>query len=330
MASGAEGRAKLVTKTSVVVDNGVSGMRLGIDDLCVGFGLDARGVTIFCTIRLQTLASPSGRTHDRLWRVSYLFHVVMLPYQVSDVPLTWSVAVLLFSSRCDGFDSFLTSSLIIFSRFTLASFFARLFKMTNFAVKHSIMTREMVENFCNNYYFPDEVHPVALGQDKTITQFPEGKVGVYTSARTADVSVYTAAAIVTSARENVGVTPTLDVAGSSQLETSEGSDDSFYELPTLNSAEAKHWYVPRWNITNESLLDDSFSCRTLVDRVAPPGFFFTLRISGAGSRFVLSRMVALRRMTWGRIHQTGKIIYWRQEAGEGEKAETAGVVRLRD
>ncbi|GKC72747.1 hypothetical protein Tco_1118630, partial [Tanacetum coccineum] len=38
---------------------------------------------------------------------------------------------------------------------------------------------------------------------------------------------------------NVGVTPTSDVAGSSQLETSEGSDDSFYELPALNSAEAK-------------------------------------------------------------------------------------------
>ncbi|GJT78637.1 hypothetical protein Tco_1045362 [Tanacetum coccineum] len=55
----------------------------------------------------------------------------------------------------------------------LASFFARLFKMTNFAVKHSIMTPEMVENFCNDYYIPDEVHPVAPGRDKTITQFPE-------------------------------------------------------------------------------------------------------------------------------------------------------------
>ncbi|GKB44477.1 hypothetical protein Tco_0889419 [Tanacetum coccineum] len=62
---------------------------------------------------------------------------------------------------------------------------------------------------------------------------------VVQSARIADVPVYTAVAIVTFARENVGVTPTSDVAGSSQLETSEGSDDSFYELPALNSAEAK-------------------------------------------------------------------------------------------
>ncbi|GJS90803.1 hypothetical protein Tco_0773439 [Tanacetum coccineum] len=48
------------------------------------------------------------------------------------------------------------------------------------ANKHSIMTREMVESFCNSYYIPDEVHPTAPGRDRTITQFPEGKVGVYT------------------------------------------------------------------------------------------------------------------------------------------------------
>ncbi|GJV18200.1 hypothetical protein Tco_1363523 [Tanacetum coccineum] len=48
------------------------------------------------------------------------------------------------------------------------------------ANKHSIMTREMVESFCNSYYISDEVHPTAPGQDRTITQFPKGKVGVYT------------------------------------------------------------------------------------------------------------------------------------------------------
>ncbi|GKA40311.1 hypothetical protein Tco_0732904 [Tanacetum coccineum] len=68
---------------------------------------------------------------------SYLFHAVMLPYQVGDVPLTCVAAVDYVS--------------------------------------------EMVENFCNDYYIPDEVHPVAPGRDNTITQFPEGKVGVYTS-----------------------------------------------------------------------------------------------------------------------------------------------------
>ncbi|GKE09328.1 hypothetical protein Tco_1412879, partial [Tanacetum coccineum] len=68
-----------------------------------------------------------------------------------------------------------------------------------------------------------------------------------------------------------------DLAGPSQPEESEGSDESFYEHPTLDPSEAKRWYVPRWNITNDSLLGDGFSCRTLVDRVSPPAFFSALR-----------------------------------------------------
>ncbi|GJW68898.1 hypothetical protein Tco_0123322 [Tanacetum coccineum] len=102
---------------------------------------------------------------------SYLFHAVMLPYQVGDVPLTCIAAV-----------DYVSGIHVASSDYWLASFFACLFKMTNFAVKHSIMTREMVENFCNNYYIPDEVYPVAPGRDKTITRFLKGKVGVYTSA----------------------------------------------------------------------------------------------------------------------------------------------------
>ncbi|GJZ55538.1 retrovirus-related pol polyprotein from transposon TNT 1-94 [Tanacetum coccineum] len=97
------------------------------------------------------------------------------------------------------------------------------------------------------------------------------------SSRVADAPVYTAADTVTSSRGKTLVLPTSDVGGSSQPETSEESADSFYETAVLNSEDAKRWYVPRWNITNDSLLDDGFSCRTLVDRVAPPGFFSTLR-----------------------------------------------------
>ncbi|GJU21185.1 hypothetical protein Tco_1154527, partial [Tanacetum coccineum] len=99
------------------------------------------------------------------------------------------------------------------------------------------------------------------------------------SSRVADTPVYTAADTVTSSRGKTLVVPTSDVGGSSQPETSEESADSFYETAVLNSEDAKRWYIPRWNITNDSLLDDGFSCRTLVDRVAPPppGFFSTLR-----------------------------------------------------
>ncbi|GJZ63030.1 hypothetical protein Tco_0619451 [Tanacetum coccineum] len=97
------------------------------------------------------------------------------------------------------------------------------------------------------------------------------------SSRVADAPMYTAADTVTSSRGKTLVVPTSDVGGSSQPETSEESADSFYETAVLNSEDAKRWYIPHWNITNDSLLDDGFSCRTLVDRVAPPGFFSMLR-----------------------------------------------------
>ncbi|GJV97856.1 hypothetical protein Tco_1549433 [Tanacetum coccineum] len=52
--------------------------------------------------------------------------------------------------------------------------------MANFSAKYSIMTQEMVDSFCESFYIPAEVHPTAPGRDKTIVQFPVGKVGVYT------------------------------------------------------------------------------------------------------------------------------------------------------
>ncbi|GJZ87108.1 hypothetical protein Tco_0658718 [Tanacetum coccineum] len=97
------------------------------------------------------------------------------------------------------------------------------------------------------------------------------------SSSTLSAPVDTAAATTTSTKVKLVADVNPDLAGPSHLEESEGSDDSFYELATLDPSEAKRWYVPRWNISNDSLLDDGFSCRTLVDRVAPPAFFSSLR-----------------------------------------------------
>ncbi|GKG28542.1 hypothetical protein Tco_0406869, partial [Tanacetum coccineum] len=71
----------------------------------------------------------------------------------------------------------------------------------------------------------------------------------------ADAPVYTAADTVTSSRGKTHAASTSDVGGSSHLEMSEGSADSFYETAALNFKDAKRWYIPRWNITNDSLLD---------------------------------------------------------------------------
>ncbi|GJY31283.1 hypothetical protein Tco_0414778 [Tanacetum coccineum] len=96
------------------------------------------------------------------------------------------------------------------------------------------------------------------------------------SSQVADTPVYTTVDTVTSSRGKTLAAPMSDVGGSSHPETSEESADSFYETAALTSEDAKRWYVPWWNITNDSLLDDGFSCQTLVDRVAPPDFFSTL------------------------------------------------------
>ncbi|GKE07467.1 hypothetical protein Tco_1399485, partial [Tanacetum coccineum] len=55
----------------------------------------------------------------------------------------------------------------------------------------------------------------------------------------ADAPVYTAADTVTSSRGKMHAASMSDMGGSSQLETSKGSADSFYETATLNSEDAK-------------------------------------------------------------------------------------------
>ncbi|GKA74496.1 hypothetical protein Tco_0780798 [Tanacetum coccineum] len=96
-------------------------------------------------------------------------------------------------------------------------------------------------------------------------------------------------------RTTMGSSSTL----SAPLEESEGSDDSFYELATFDPSEAKRWYVPRWNITNDSLLDDGFSCRTLVDRVAPPAFFSSLRSMDCDQLYTEFNVGAARQICLG-------------------------------
>ncbi|GKB03189.1 hypothetical protein Tco_0831278, partial [Tanacetum coccineum] len=323
------------------------------------------------------------------------------------------------------------------------------FPMANFATKYSIMTQEMVDSFCDSFYISAEVHPTAPGRDKTITQFPVGKVdmGLLDFIKTADprnvravevqkgddqvkllestqhcfmplvipaagscsataaeiptpteggqeevaeegayleladpnegtamvrqseeeviteqskkvkkrrlqkqsdvlpakklradhpalvsgaggfldssartnhqicttmesssalgIPVDTTAAAITSikaaATTKLATDVNLDLAGPSHPEESEGSDDSFYAPTTLDPSKAKRWYVPRWSITNDSLLDDGFSCRTLVDRVAPPAFFSALRSMDYDQLYTEFNVGAARQsVSWGR------------------------------
>ncbi|GJZ19818.1 hypothetical protein Tco_0556408 [Tanacetum coccineum] len=119
------------------------------------------------------------------------------------------------------------------------------------------------------------------------------------SSSTLSAPVDTAAATTTSTKAKLAAGVNPDLAGPSQLEESEGSDDSFYELATFDPSEAKRWYVSRWNITNDSLLDDGFSCRTLVDLVAPSVFFYALRSMDCDQLYTEFNVGAARQICLG-------------------------------
>ncbi|GJY34754.1 hypothetical protein Tco_0419223 [Tanacetum coccineum] len=154
-------------------------------DLDAGSCTRAREVMIFCTIKGKPLALPWGRTPrlDSGVRVSNVLRTDRLIGGSADgSSISGSADRSSTSGSADGSSTSGSANGSSTSGSADGSLGLDIYhgcssKMAN---KHSIMTREMVESFCDSYYIPDEVHPTAPGRDRTITQFPEGKVGVYT------------------------------------------------------------------------------------------------------------------------------------------------------
>ncbi|GJU19280.1 gypsy type transposase [Tanacetum coccineum] len=72
-----------------------------------------------------------------------------------------------------------------------------------------------------------------------------------------------------------------DVAGPSSPANPDLSADSFYAVQDLNPKTLHRVYVSKWNVTNESVLDDPYMCRTLTDHLAPLSLFSQLRAMNA-------------------------------------------------
>ncbi|GJX38455.1 hypothetical protein Tco_0251758, partial [Tanacetum coccineum] len=64
-----------------------------------------------------------------------------------------------------------------------------------------------------------------------------------------------------------------DIAGPSQPAGTKLSADTFYVSQDMDSKTLRQIYVPKWNMVNESALDDLDVCRSLVDQLAPPVLF---------------------------------------------------------
>ncbi|GJV62789.1 hypothetical protein Tco_1473617, partial [Tanacetum coccineum] len=68
-----------------------------------------------------------------------------------------------------------------------------------------------------------------------------------------------------------------NVAGPSQMAGNDISSESFYVSLDMDSETLHQTYVPKWDVMNESALDEPNVCCSLVDQRAPPVFFWQLR-----------------------------------------------------
>ncbi|GKB35036.1 hypothetical protein Tco_0879978 [Tanacetum coccineum] len=64
-----------------------------------------------------------------------------------------------------------------------------------------------------------------------------------------------------------------DTAGPSNPCGTKISADTFYVSQEMDSETLQQIYVPKWNVTNDSTLDDPEVCRSMIDWLAPPSFF---------------------------------------------------------
>ncbi|GJS31593.1 hypothetical protein Tco_0492213 [Tanacetum coccineum] len=68
----------------------------------------------------------------------------------------------------------------------------------------------------------------------------------------------------------IATTVIADVAGPSQPASAETSTDTFFVSQDLDSETLQQIYVPKWDMINDSALDDPEVCRSMVDQLAPP------------------------------------------------------------
>nr|GEW36088.1 transposase (putative), gypsy type [Tanacetum cinerariifolium] len=90
-----------------------------------------------------------------------------------------------------------------------------------------------------------------------------------------------------------------DIASPSQPAGIELSADTFYVSQDKDSETLRQIYIPRWNVVNESALDDPDVCRSLVDQLALHVLFSQLRSMDYEQLFVEFNVGAARQTCLG-------------------------------
>ncbi|GJR34518.1 hypothetical protein Tco_1210202 [Tanacetum coccineum] len=87
-------------------------------------------------------------------------------------------------------------------------------------------------------------------------------------------------------------TTEADVVGPFQPAGVEVSTDTFYISQKMDSETLQQTYVPKWNVINDSALDDPDVCRSMVDQLAPPSAELSLKEFEAAKAIRLHNQVA--------------------------------------
>ncbi|GJY99740.1 hypothetical protein Tco_0517170, partial [Tanacetum coccineum] len=109
-----------------------------------------------------------------------------------------------------------------------------------------------------------------------------------------------------------------DVAGPSHPAGTKLSTYSFYVLQEMDSETLRQIYVLKWNVVNESVLDDPDRCRSLTDQLVPtPHTYFSL------SSMVWTMISYSLSLMLGR--HVKRVLVLRSGLSHPDKAETRGV-----
>lgn len=66
-------------------------------------------------------------------------------------------------------------------------------------------------------------------------------------------------------------------AASGPAEDPMSPQDGFFKVVKVQSSLAKELYQPEWNVTNDFMFDNGLLCEGVVDHIATPGYFSSLR-----------------------------------------------------
>nr|GEW95194.1 hypothetical protein [Tanacetum cinerariifolium] len=158
-------------------------------------------------------------------------------------------------------------------------------------------------------------HSGSYSETNSFVRSPAADASVVTVAVTTtvdfDVGVGSKAKDVSKDFENIGDSTSAggvnaDAAIISRLKKTSTSSDSFYASQSLDTETMHRVYVPRWKVTNNSILDDPYVCRDLTDRLAPPALFAQLRAMDYDQLYYrIQRWCRTTGLSWSRGEDAG-------------------------